>query len=139
MTPYLHVIVLAAPLALVGGLALSRVRRRCGMANDLWAWAGLACGLLAIGGAFVTGTGAIQPWLLSTVHRVTEFSALAGWWIVAMWAVVASGAPAAGRRHRLIGPDAVPASVTDDDPTDPAPDEGRADPVSGPRVTAGIQ
>jgi hypothetical protein len=99
MTPYLHVIVLAAPLALVGGMALSTVRRRCGIANDLWAWAGLACGLLAIGGAFVTGTGAIQPWLLSTVHRVTEFSALAGWWIVAMWAVVASGAPAATLRR----------------------------------------
>jgi hypothetical protein len=99
MTPYLHVIVLAAPLALVGGLVLSGVRRRGGMANDLWAWSGLACGLLAIGGAFVTGTGAIQPWLLSTVHRVTEFSALAGWWIVAMWAVVASGTPAATLRR----------------------------------------
>jgi hypothetical protein len=115
MTPYLHVIVLAAPLALVGGFALSRVRRRCGVANDLWAWAGLACGLLAIGGAFVTGTGAIQPWLLSTVHRVTEFSALAGWWIVAMWAVVASGTPAAtlrrGRHRTATLPSGPPAEV----------------------------
>jgi hypothetical protein len=104
MTPYLHVIVLAAPLAVIGGLALSRVRRRGGLANDLWAWAGLACGLLAVGGAFITGTGAIKPWLESTVHRVTEFSALTGWWIVAMWAVVASGVPAAARhrgRHRV--------------------------------------
>ena len=72
------------------------------MANEWWAWAGLACGLLAVGGAFVAGTGAIKPWLETTVHRVTEFSALTGWWIVAMWAVVASGVPAAhsqaGRR-----------------------------------------
>jgi hypothetical protein len=100
MVPYLHVIVLAAPLAVVGGVVLAGVRRRSGLANDLWAWAGLACGLLAIEGAFVTGTGAIGPWLLSTVHRVTEFAALAGWWIVGMWAVVASGAPAASRRRR---------------------------------------
>jgi predicted anti-sigma-YlaC factor YlaD len=82
--------------------------------NELWAWAGLAAGLVAILGAFTTGTGAIGPWLTSTVHRVTEFSALTGWWIVAMWAVVASaslaansGGPpveddrtAAGPRHR---------------------------------------
>ena len=44
MAPYLHVIVLAAPLAVVGGVILLRVRRRSGVANDWWAWAGLAVG-----------------------------------------------------------------------------------------------
>jgi hypothetical protein len=92
MTPYLHVLVLAIPVAVVGGLILSRVRRASGTGNDWWAWAGLASGILAVGGAFVTGTGAVGPWLVSTVHRVTEFPAMMGWWIIAVWAVVASGA-----------------------------------------------
>ena len=76
MAPYLHVLVLAVPLAVVGGLLLSPVRRRIGAANDGWAWAGLAWGLVAVAGALVTGTGAIGPWILSTVHRVTEFPIL---------------------------------------------------------------
>lgn len=92
MAPYLHVLVLAVPLAIVGGLLLSPVRRRIGAANDGWAWCGLAWGLVAVAGALVTGTGAIAPWILSTVHRVTEFPVLGAWWIVAVWAVVASGA-----------------------------------------------
>ena len=99
LAPYLHVLVLAAPLAAVGGLFLSRVRRSSGAANDWWGWAGLAAGILAVGGAFVTGTGALGPWLLSTVHRVTEFPAMMGWWIIAVWAVVASGASVAAPRR----------------------------------------
>jgi hypothetical protein len=122
MTPYLHVVVLAAPLAIVGGLVLARVRRASGVANDGWGWAALAAGVLAIGGALVVGTGAIEPWLQSTVHRVTEFGALAGWWIVAMWAVVAAGAPASARldgvavhRARGIGREGGPAGRDVDD------------------------
>ncbi len=104
MAPYLHVLVLALPVAVVGGLVLSGVRRRTGVANDLWAWAGLVSGLVAVGGAFMVGTGTIVPWLQTTVHRVTEFSAVEGWWIVALWTVVASAAFVAER------PDAQPPS-----------------------------
>ncbi|MHB1712384.1 MAG: hypothetical protein ACYCV7_13460 [Acidimicrobiales bacterium] len=92
--PYLHVLVLAIPIAVVGGLVLSKTRNENHAANDWWGWAGLAGGLFAIGGALTVGSGAIAPWLAATVHRVTEFPALTGWWIVATWAVVASGAPA---------------------------------------------
>ncbi len=111
MVPYLHVVVLAAPIAVVGAVALSGVRRRSGVGNELWGWAALAAGLVAILGAFATGTGAIGPWLTSTVHRVTEFSALTGWWIVAMWAVVASaslatewGPPGHGKNRASAAP-----------------------------------
>jgi hypothetical protein len=101
MTPYLHVIVLAAPMAVVGGLVLSKVRRRTEAANDWWAWAGLACGFLAVWVALIAGTASIKEWLETTVHRVTEFPALTGWWIVAMWAAVASAAPGAQNARSL--------------------------------------
>ncbi len=112
MAPYLHVLVLAAPVAVVGGLVLSGTRRRSGVANDLWAWCGVAIGLVAVGGALAVGTGAIAPWLETTVHRVTEFSALAGWWIIALWAVVAAGAvvEATGGHHRSNGAGSEPAA-----------------------------
>ncbi len=109
MAPYLHVLVLAVPVAVVGGLVLRAPRRRSGAANDGWGWGALACGLVAVSGAIVTGSGTVVPWLDSTVHRITEFPALAGWWIVATWAVVASGAVArAGHRpDRVEVPEAV--------------------------------
>jgi hypothetical protein len=90
MSPYLHVLVLALPLAVLGGVALSAARRRVELGHDLWAWLALAVGLVAVGGALVTGTGAIEPWIRSTVHRITEYPILQGWWIVAVWAVAAS-------------------------------------------------
>jgi hypothetical protein len=91
-SPYLHVIVLAVPLAIVGGVALSALRRQGNLANDGWAWAALAGGLGAVGSAYITGTVPVQQWLVGTVDRVSEFPVLTAWWIVAVWAVVASGA-----------------------------------------------
>ena len=113
MAPYLHVIVLAAPLAVVGGLLLSRVAPK--------KWTGQR--LVGVGrpGQWPSGRRRRlrhryrrhRDWLVGTVDRVTEFPALAGWWIVAMWAVVASGASAATRHPeapvepRMLGADAV--------------------------------
>jgi len=90
MSPYLHVLVLAVPLSIAGGLALHVVRRNSGAGNDGWAWLALATGLVAVGGALVTGSGAIGPWILSTVHRITEYPILQAWWIIGTWAVVAA-------------------------------------------------
>ncbi len=92
MSPYLHVLVLAVPLSVVGGVVLSGVRRRGGVGNDGWAWLALASGLVAVGAALVTGSGAIGPWILSTVHRITEYPVLEAWWIIGFWAVVAGAA-----------------------------------------------
>ena len=77
------------------------MRRKSGAANDLWAWAGLAVGLGAVTAGYITGTSPVQVWLVGTVDRVTEFPALTGWWIVAMWALTASGVPLAMRRPSL--------------------------------------
>ena len=88
MSPYLHVLVVAVPMAAVGGLVLSGVRRRSRIGNDLWAWSALAVGLCAVGAVLVASTSPIGPWILSTVHRITEFPILEAWWIVGVWAVV---------------------------------------------------
>ncbi|HEX3841993.1 MAG TPA: hypothetical protein VHU85_14470 [Acidimicrobiales bacterium] len=125
MAPYLHVLVLAAPVAVVGGLLLSGARRRSGVANDGWGWAGLACGLVAVGGALVVGSSGIAAWLLTTVHRVTEFPALTGWWIVATWAVVASASPALARMEERAGS----REGTEAAPPEPGPEDGREGPT----------
>jgi hypothetical protein len=117
MPPSLHGLVLGAGGGVGGGVGGARVRRPSGVANDAWSWAAVAAGLVAIGGALVVGVGAILPWLQTTVHRVTEFGALAGWWIVAMWAVVAAGAPPASRD---LGPSGLP-------PTHGSRSDGQAD------------
>lgn len=98
MAPHLHVLLLAAPLALAAGLLLAGVRRRAGLGNDLWLWLGLLAGLAAVGLAYVTGPGDTEVRLLTSVHRTTMFPAVAAWLIVAAWVVVAScGVPRGGR------------------------------------------
>jgi hypothetical protein len=90
--PHLHVVVLAGLCAL-GGLALLRtVRGRLGMGNDLWAWGALVVASGVLGAAYVFGPGNLELWLATSVNRTTIFVALMGWWIVAAWALTASGA-----------------------------------------------
>jgi hypothetical protein len=124
--PYLHVLLLAVPIAVIGGLVLAKVRRRSHAANDWWAWAGLASGLGSVAGALIIGSQPIKPWLVATVHRVTEFPAMAGWWIVATWAVVASGAPAVADQQ----PTALPAATNAPEHEGPPGPGDIADPAS---------
>ena len=128
MSPYLHVLVLAVPLSVVGGLALAGLRRRAGVGNDLWAWLALTVGLVAVGGALVSGTGAIVPWIRSTVHRITEYPILQAWWIVAVWAVVASCGLVA--RRTVVRP-GLEGSVLDGPGLDPSPSTPYVDAASG--------
>jgi hypothetical protein len=104
MSPYLHVLVLALPMAIIGGLALRTLRRKAEVGNDVWAWAALSIGLVAVGAALVTGSGAIGPWILSTVHRITEYPILQGWWIIGIWAVVAAAGVGGPGDTDAVGP-----------------------------------
>jgi len=91
-SPSLHVLVLALALSVVGGLLLRTTRRRLGVGNDLWSWAGLAAGLAVVSGVLITGSAPIVPWIEGSVHRVTQFPAVTGWLIVAVWTVVGAAA-----------------------------------------------
>jgi hypothetical protein len=108
LVPYLHILLLAVPVAVVGALILRPVRRAAGIGNDGWGWAGLATGTLVILGAFVTGTANVPSWLTGSAYRVTDFTALSAWWIVAVWAVTGS---AAARRRDPTPSDATPVAT----------------------------
>ena len=95
MSPHLHVLLLAAPVALAGALLLRSARRATRLGNDGWAWAGLASGLLVVGWAYASGPGNTALWLLTSVHRTTMFPAITAWLIVGGWAVAATGTPVA--------------------------------------------
>jgi hypothetical protein len=92
MTPHLHVLLLAVPIAVLGALLLRTERRATGLANDGWAWAGLAIGLFVVGWAYASGPGDTAYWLLTSVHRTTMFAAVTAWLIVGGWAIAATGA-----------------------------------------------
>ncbi len=90
MAGHLHVLLVAVPVALVGGVVLRRARRAAGIGNDGWAWAALVAGAVAVAVAYVAGSGTVAFWLDTSVHRTTFFPALMAWWLMAVWAVVAS-------------------------------------------------
>jgi hypothetical protein len=92
MAGHLHVLVLAAVVALVGAAWLRRSRRRAGLGGDLWTWAALVAGVAVVAGVYVFGPGVVQLWLITSVHRTTFFPALLGWWVIGVWAVVAASA-----------------------------------------------
>ena len=90
VVPHLHILLVAAPVALLGGLLLRRHREQAGLGNDVWAWLGLLGGLSVVVAAYITGPGDTAFWLLTSVHRTTMFAAIAAWLIIAVWAVVAA-------------------------------------------------
>ncbi|HEY7947715.1 MAG TPA: hypothetical protein VID75_08565 [Acidimicrobiales bacterium] len=90
MAAHLHVLLLAAPVAVVGMVVLGRARRTMGLGSDGWVWAALVAGLGVVFVVYVTGPGNIALWLLTSTHRTTIYGALLGWWVVAGWAVIGS-------------------------------------------------
>jgi len=89
--PYLHSVGVALVVAVLGGLVLRGARRAAGLGNDLWTWAVLAAYLLALAWAYLTTIGSLPFRLFTSIDRTTVFAALAGWYIVAVWAVVGCG------------------------------------------------
>ncbi len=90
-SPHLEVVLVAVAVALVGGVFLYTKRRALGVGSDLWAWAVLVVAAAIMATVYATGPGAIKAWLDSSIQRTTLFPALAAWWIVACWVVLAAG------------------------------------------------
>jgi hypothetical protein len=90
MSPHLHVLLLAVPISVAGGLFLRVERQESGMERDLWAWAGLCSGLLIVAGAYISGPGNAPLWLVTSVHRTTMFPAIVAWLLIAEWTVIST-------------------------------------------------
>ncbi|HEX3946574.1 MAG TPA: hypothetical protein VHW47_02665 [Acidimicrobiales bacterium] len=110
MAGHLHVVLLALVVSALGWVFLRRGRRSAGLGNDGWGWAAMAAGIGAVAVTYVTGTLEIRFWLLTSVNRTIFFPAILAWWIVGIWAVVASG--------HLVAPPAVPIPP---EPAEPLP------------------
>jgi hypothetical protein len=89
MAPYLHLLLLVVPVAVISGMVLSRRRSTLRVGNDLWAWLGLLGGMFVVAWAYVSGPGDTSFWLLTSVHRTTMFPAIAAWLILAVWTALA--------------------------------------------------
>ena len=101
--PSLQVLVLALAASVVGTLVLRSRRRRLGLGNDLWAWAGLVAGLAVVSGVLITGSAPVVPWIEGSVHRVTQFPAVTGWLIVVIWTVTGAAAATSGSSAEPVG------------------------------------
>jgi hypothetical protein len=102
VAPHLHVLLLAAALSITAAFIVRGVRSALSIESDLWAWIALIVGTCTILAAYVVGPGNLyylDLWLQTSAHRVSEFPALAAWWIIGASVVVASAAPAVHLRQ----------------------------------------
>lgn len=93
-SPYLHVVLVALVVAIVGAALLASVRRAIGVGNDLWPWIVMTVAFVVIGYTYVFGAANIPSWLSSTVTRVIDLERFLAWWILGGWAITAAAAPA---------------------------------------------
>ena len=86
----LHVLPLAAGIALVGAVVLSKRRRLLALGNDVWLWIVLAGSLAALVITYLLGVFEIHWWLSTSVNRTTIFVNLAAYGDMAVWLTVAA-------------------------------------------------
>jgi hypothetical protein len=101
MVPHLHVLLLAAPVAVAGALVAGRLRGEVALGNDIWSWAAIAVGTCVIAAVYVFGPGSVELWLLTSVHRTTMFTSIGVWWEIGTWTVLAAAAAARRAPERL--------------------------------------
>ena len=104
----LHILPLAAAVAVAGAIVLSRRRRRLDLANDLWLWIVVAGSLAALLITYVFGALEIHWWLSTSASRTTIFEGLACYADLALWLVVAASYQAI----EVEAPDAAPERST---------------------------
>jgi hypothetical protein len=86
---HLHILPVAAAVAVVGSFALRGARSRLGLGNPVWLWLVVAGSLAAIELTYLFGAPNIYWWLQTSVSRTTIFADLALYTDLAIWLVVA--------------------------------------------------
>ncbi len=86
---HLHIVPVAAAVAIAGSLILRGTRSRLGLGNPLWLWLVVAGSLAAIAFTYIFGDINIYAWLNTSASRTTIFAYLALYADLAVWLVVA--------------------------------------------------
>ncbi len=85
----LHVLPVAAAIALAGGLTVKMTRTQLGVGSDLWMWTVVGWSLVTLTATYVLGGLEIHFWLSTSVSRTTVFAELALYADMAVWGVLA--------------------------------------------------
>lgn len=85
----LHIVALAAAVAVTGALTIRAARRRAGLGSDLWAWASLVAEVMIVIYVYTVGPGNVHDWLHASIQRTMLFPVLEAYWLMATWAMVA--------------------------------------------------
>ncbi len=85
----LHLVGVAALVAVAGAVFLRRARRRRGTGNDAFLWIVVAGNLAVVGGTYVLGTTDIHLWLGVSVDRVVLCAIVLALVDLSVWTLVA--------------------------------------------------
>jgi len=108
LTHNLHILPVAAAVAVVGSLALPSRRSQLGLASPMLLWIVVVGYVAALVFTYVVGKNPIHHWLTTSAGRTTIFANLALYADLAIWLVVAVS------RDERIEPGAAPESVEHD-------------------------
>jgi len=108
LTHDLHILPVAAAVAIVGSLALPSRRSRLGLASPMLLWIVVVGYVAALAFTYVVGKNPIHHWLTTSAGRTTIFANLALYTDLAIWLVVAVSG------DERIEPGAAPESVDED-------------------------
>jgi hypothetical protein len=85
----LHILPVAAAVAIVGGLTMRRTRWHTGLGGPFWTWIAIAWSLFALTGMYVSGRLEIHWWLLTSANRTTVFAQIALYADMVVWMIIA--------------------------------------------------
>ena len=89
MADNLHVLPVAAVVAILGWLTMKRSRAQTGLGNPVWIWIVIAWSLITLTATYVFGGLEIHFWVLTSMNRTTVFAQIALYADMVVWMVIA--------------------------------------------------
>ncbi len=86
----LHILPVAAAVAIAGGLTLRRTRWHTGLGGPVWIWIVIAWSLITLTATYVFGALEIHWWLSNSASRTTVFAQIALYTDMVVWMVMAA-------------------------------------------------